>query len=90
MAKQQLIESGVVVERGRKIDPTSERQKRLAAWEAKRASGVEVKRGRPKGQTNAPKPEQAKALMDELNELNELNELDLDAPVMAVEKTVEA
>jgi hypothetical protein len=33
---------------GRKVDPTSERQKRLAAMELKRASGIEVKRGRPK------------------------------------------
>ena len=33
---------------GRKVDPTSERQQRLAALELKRASGVEVKRGRPK------------------------------------------
>ena len=35
---------------GRKVDPTSERQKRLAALEAKRAAGIEVKRGRPKMQ----------------------------------------
>ena len=33
---------------GRKVNPTSERQKRLAALELKRASGVEIKRGRPK------------------------------------------
>jgi hypothetical protein len=33
---------------GRKVNPNSERQQRLAALELKRASGVEVKRGRPK------------------------------------------
>ena len=33
---------------GRKVDPTSARQQRLAAMELKRASGVEIKRGRPK------------------------------------------
>jgi hypothetical protein len=33
---------------GRKVDPNSERQQRLQALEMKRASGVEVKRGRPK------------------------------------------
>ena len=40
--------SEVVVKiRGRKPNPTSARQARLAAWEAKRAAGLEVKRGRP-------------------------------------------
>lgn len=38
--------------RGRKANPNSARQQRLAAWEAKRAAGIEVKRGRPKA--NAP------------------------------------
>ena len=33
---------------GRKVDPNSARQKRLAEMEAKRAAGIEVKRGRPK------------------------------------------
>jgi hypothetical protein len=33
---------------GRKVDPNSERQKRLQEIELKRASGVEIKRGRPK------------------------------------------
>jgi hypothetical protein len=33
---------------GRKVDMTSVRQQKLAALELKRASGVEVKRGRPK------------------------------------------
>jgi len=33
---------------GRKVDTTSVRQQRLAAMELKRASGIEVKRGRPK------------------------------------------
>jgi hypothetical protein len=33
---------------GRKVDLSSARQQRLAALELKRASGVEVKRGRPK------------------------------------------
>ena len=37
----------VVKSRGRKINPLSARQARLAAWEAKRAAGLEVKRGRP-------------------------------------------
>ena len=37
----------VVKSRGRKINPLSARQARLAAWEAKRAAGMEVKRGRP-------------------------------------------
>ena len=37
----------VVKTRGRKPNPTSARQARLAAWEAKRAAGLEVKRGRP-------------------------------------------
>ena len=35
--------------RGRKVNGESERQKRLAKYEAKRANGVEVKRGRPTG-----------------------------------------
>jgi hypothetical protein len=33
--------------RGRKVNPNSARQQRLAAWEAKRSAGIEVKRGRP-------------------------------------------
>jgi hypothetical protein len=33
---------------GRKVDVNSVRQQRLAAMELKRASGVEIKRGRPK------------------------------------------
>lgn len=37
----------VVKSRGRKVNPLSARQARLAAWEAKRAAGMEVKRGRP-------------------------------------------
>jgi predicted transcriptional regulator len=35
------------VKRGRPVSATSARQARLAMWEAKRASGLEVKRGRP-------------------------------------------
>ena len=35
------------VKRGRPVSATSARQARLAAWDAKRASGLEVKRGRP-------------------------------------------
>jgi predicted transcriptional regulator len=35
------------VKRGRPVSATSARQARLAIWEAKRASGLEVKRGRP-------------------------------------------
>jgi predicted transcriptional regulator len=35
------------VKRGRPVSTTSARQARLAVWEAKRASGLEVKRGRP-------------------------------------------
>jgi hypothetical protein len=35
------------VKRGRPVSTTSARQARLAIWEAKRASGLEVKRGRP-------------------------------------------
>ena len=35
------------VKRGRPVSATSARQARLAVWEAKRASGLEVKRGRP-------------------------------------------
>jgi len=41
------------VKRGRPVSTNSARQARLAAWEAKRASGMEVKRGRPaKAKTN--------------------------------------
>ena len=35
------------VKRGRPVSATSARQARLAMWDAKRASGLEVKRGRP-------------------------------------------
>jgi predicted transcriptional regulator len=35
------------VKRGRPVSATSARQARLAVWEAKRSSGLEVKRGRP-------------------------------------------
>ena len=35
------------VKRGRPVSATSARQARLAIWEAKRSSGLEVKRGRP-------------------------------------------
>lgn len=38
--------------RGRPVNPNSARQQRLAAWEAKRAAGIPVKRGRPAA--NAP------------------------------------
>ena len=46
------------VKRGRPVSTNSARQARLAAWEAKRASGMEVKRGRPakaKTTNDAPK-----------------------------------
>lgn len=42
-----INETALAVKRGRPINATSVRQARLAAWEAKRASGLEVKRGRP-------------------------------------------
>ena len=50
--KKQIVKSEevVVVETkklGRPVNPTSERQKRLAEKEALKASGVEIKRGRP-------------------------------------------
>jgi len=35
--------------RGRPVSTTSARQGRLAGYEAKKASGIEVKRGRPQG-----------------------------------------
>ena len=42
-----------LVKRGRPVSTNSARQARLAAWETKRASGMEVKRGRPaKAKTN--------------------------------------
>jgi hypothetical protein len=41
------VETTVVKQLGRKVDPTSVRQQRLAALEAKKASGVEIKKGRP-------------------------------------------
>lgn len=43
-------DQGVNIEtrrRGRPVVKDSERQKRLAAYEAKKAAGIEVKRGRP-------------------------------------------
>lgn len=43
--------------RGRKPNPNSERQARLARYETKRASGVEVKRGRPAGSKGKAKAE---------------------------------
>jgi hypothetical protein len=68
--KQELLEQGVEIKRGRpvnvesdrqkrlelkgkvklgrKVDMNSARQQRLQALEMKKASGVEVKRGRPK------------------------------------------
>ena len=35
------------VKRGRPVNPNSARQARVTKWEAMRASGLEVKRGRP-------------------------------------------
>jgi ribosomal protein S18 len=46
-ARAILLETGAI-QKGRKINPTSARQQRLLALEAKRAAGLEVKRGRPK------------------------------------------
>ena len=46
--RQKRLELKGKVALGRKVDPNSNRQKRLAELEMKRASGVEVKRGRPK------------------------------------------
>lgn len=40
-------ETTTSVKRGRPVSATSARQARLAAWEAKRNAGLEVKRGRP-------------------------------------------
>jgi len=37
----------VTVQLGRPVNPTSERQKRLAAIAERKASGAEIKRGRP-------------------------------------------
>ena len=34
--------------RGRKINPASARQQRLAAWEARKAAGETIQRGRPR------------------------------------------
>jgi len=47
-ARQARLATKGTVALGRKVDLTSARQQRLAALELKRASGVEVKRGRPK------------------------------------------
>jgi hypothetical protein len=46
--RQKRLELKGKVALGRKVDPNSDRQKRLAALELKKASGVEIKRGRPK------------------------------------------
>ena len=46
--RQKRLELKGKVKLGRKVDVNSERQKRLQALELKKASGVEVKRGRPK------------------------------------------
>jgi hypothetical protein len=46
--RQKRLELKGKVSLGRKVDLNSARQQRLAALELKRASGVEVKRGRPK------------------------------------------
>ena len=49
-----------LVKRGRPVSTNSARQARLAAWETKRASGMEVKRGRPaKAKTNDGEAEKA-------------------------------
>jgi hypothetical protein len=45
-ARAAMLENGPI-QKGRKPNLTSARQQRLAAWEAKRAAGMEVKRGRP-------------------------------------------
>jgi len=37
----------VIVQLGRPVNPTSERQKRLAAIAERKSSGAEIKRGRP-------------------------------------------
>jgi hypothetical protein len=41
-----LLENGPI-QKGRKPNLTSARQQRLAAWEAKKAAGEVIKRGRP-------------------------------------------
>ncbi len=43
----QAAEVVVTVQLGRPVNPTSERQKRLAAIAERKASGAEIKRGRP-------------------------------------------
>jgi hypothetical protein len=43
---EQVVVAEVTKQKGRPVNPTSERQVRLAAMEAKRANG-ELKRGRP-------------------------------------------
>lgn len=53
-----INETALAVKRGRPINATSVRQARLAAWEAKRASGLEVKRGRPAKLKIDPKQKQ--------------------------------
>lgn len=52
--------------RGRKVDPTSARQSRLARFAAVEAAGGEVKRGRPKStEPKAPKVKKEKAIKPE-------------------------
>lgn len=60
---------------GRKVDPNSERQKRLAELEARRESG-ELKRGRP---VNGESARQAR--LADLNERRESGELRRGRPV---------
>lgn len=52
--------------RGRKIDPNSARQKKLAEAKAKKEAGIVVKRGRPSGSGNTKKLD-LKELMDGLD-----------------------
>jgi len=42
-----LLENGPI-QKGRKPNLTSARQQRLAAWEARKAAGETIQRGRPK------------------------------------------
>jgi hypothetical protein len=46
--KATLAEQGVSIQRGRKPNPTSDRQQRLAVFAQRIANGEVVKRGRPK------------------------------------------
>ena len=55
LIEKKALEAGIIElmeekqkARGRKINPASARQQRLATWEARRAAGETIQRGRPK------------------------------------------